>query len=122
MHPETLGSFTVQPWSDRCAIELAFRKGNNRTHMDSDSHNSGKQKAQSNRQDDTRISTLVQNAAANFIERLQKADPIRYERPKVTLIDKQGAKTQTQVSSHLHEEAARTFIKKLQETKKTDQM
>jgi len=89
--------------------------------MDSDSHKSGKQKPQSNRPDDTRISTLVQNAAANFIKGLQEADPIRYERPKVTLIDKQGAKTQTQVSTYLHEEAARTFIKKLQETKKTDQ-
>jgi hypothetical protein len=88
--------------------------------MDSDSHNSGKQKPPSNKQDDNRRSTLVQNAALNFIKQLQEVDSIGYERPKVTLIDKRGTKAQTQVSKRLHEEAARTFIKKLQETKKAD--
>jgi hypothetical protein len=90
--------------------------------MDSDSHNSGKQKPPSNKQDDNRRSTLVQKAAKNFIEQLQEADPTRYERPRVTLIDKRGAKAQTQVSKPLHDEAARKFIKKLQESKKTDEI
>jgi hypothetical protein len=88
--------------------------------MDSDSHIIGKQKPPSNKQDDNRRSTLVQNAALNFVKQLREADPKRYERPKVTLIDKRGGETQTQVSRPLHEEAARKFIKKLQETKNTD--
>jgi len=90
--------------------------------MKSDFDNSGKQKPPSNEQDDNRRSTLVQNAALNFIKQLRETDPIRYERPEVTLIDKRGAKAQTQVSRRLHEEAARKFIKKLQENKKTDQI
>jgi hypothetical protein len=90
--------------------------------MDSDSSNSGKQEPPSNKQDDNRRSTLVQNAALNFIKQLQEADPIGYERPKVTLIDKRNGETQTQVSRRLHEEAARKFIKKLQETKQTDEI
>jgi hypothetical protein len=90
--------------------------------MDSDSNNSGKRKPQSNKQDDNRRSTLVQNAALNFIKQLREADPIRYERPKVTLIDKRGGETQMQVSRPLHEEAARKFIKNLQETKQTDRI
>lgn len=85
-------------------------KGNNKTH-ELGSHNSGKQKPPSNKQGDNRRSTLVQNAAKNFIKQLQEADPIRYKRPEVTLIDKRGATTQTQVSRRLHEEAARTFYK-----------
>jgi hypothetical protein len=88
--------------------------------MDSISHNSGKQKPQAKRQEDTSLSTLVQNAADKFIGTLQKSDPIRYERPKVTLIDKRGAKAQTQAGSRLREDAAWKFIKKLQETKTTD--
>ena len=88
--------------------------------MDSTSRDSGKQKLQSKRQEDTRLSTLVQNAADKFIGTLQKSDPIRYERPKVALIDKRSAKAQTQAGSRLHEDAARKFIKKFQETKTND--
>lgn len=84
-------------------------------HMDSDSHNSGKQKPPSNKQDNNRRSTLVQNAALNFIKQLQEADPIGYERPKVTLIDKRGAETSAQGSGRLHEEAALNYVRKLRD-------
>jgi hypothetical protein len=56
----------------------------------SNSHNSKEQGPQSGEQGDDRPSNGVQNAALSYIKKLRKADPIRYERPKVTVIDKRG--------------------------------
>lgn len=58
--------------------------------MKSNSRNSGKQKVQHRKQDDNRPSTDLQDAALDFILKLRKSDPIRYERPKVTLFEKRG--------------------------------
>jgi hypothetical protein len=32
----------------------------------------------------------IQDTALSYIKKLREADPIRYERPKVTVIDKRG--------------------------------
>jgi len=37
-----------------------------------------------------RANSSVQDDALSFIRKLRKAHPIRYERPKVTVIDKRG--------------------------------
>jgi hypothetical protein len=58
--------------------------------MESDLHNSGKQKPQSDGQGEKRPPNKVQDAALTFIRKLREGDPIRYERPKVTVIDKRG--------------------------------
>jgi hypothetical protein len=68
--------------------------------MGSDSHNSKEQGPQSGGQSQgagsavgrvtIRPSNGVQDAALSYIKKLRKADPIRYERPKVTVIDKRG--------------------------------
>ena len=84
--------------------------------MDSDPHNSRKQKPPSNKQGDNRRSTLVQDAALNFIKQLREADPIGFKPPEVTLIDKRGAKPQTQVSRRLHEDAALNYVRKLRKS------
>jgi len=49
-----------------------------------------KQKVRLGKQDDNRPSTDLQDAALAFILKLRKFDPIRYERPKVTLVEKRG--------------------------------
>ena len=58
--------------------------------MGSDSHSSKEQGPQSGEQGDHRPSNVVQDAALSYIRKLREADPIRYERPKVTVIDKRG--------------------------------
>ena len=49
-----------------------------------------KQKVRLGKQDDNRPSTDLQDAALAFIFKLRKSDPIRYERPKVTLVEKRA--------------------------------
>lgn len=70
--------------------------------MGSDSHNSKEQGPQSGGHSQgagsavgrgrvtIRPSNGVQDAALSYIKKLREADPIRYERPKVTVIDKRG--------------------------------
>jgi hypothetical protein len=58
--------------------------------MRSDSHKSKKQGPQSGGQDDSGPPKDVQDTALSYIKKLRESDPIRYERPKVTVIDKRG--------------------------------